>query len=334
MRRQRGVALITVLLVFALATVIAAEMLRRSQLNLRSVGNLLTTRQAYYYALGGEAFARQVLAQDVIDKHGDVDTLDESWARIGEQQPFDIDNGKMKVAIVDLQGRFNLNSVVDADGARNDAGFGQLQKLLAALQLNANYAAEWLDWVDTGQERTANGAEDVDYAGANGVVGRTADRPESDISALRQLRSMTAEDYAKLAPHVTVLPLKQLSPQGQAMAIDTPLNVNTADEAVLRAILGEAQAGQVLARQKSGGYRTVAEIPQLQGAKLDVRSNFFEVLVTVSFDGRWQRLRTVVQRDSQTGVTTVISRARSPLSDDAEAGTDGDSANHNNGTAR
>jgi type II secretory pathway component PulK len=42
--RQRGVALITVLLVFALATVVAAEMLRRSQLGVRSFGNLLASR--------------------------------------------------------------------------------------------------------------------------------------------------------------------------------------------------------------------------------------------------------------------------------------------------
>lgn len=319
--RQRGVALITVLLVFALATVIAAEMLRRSQLGLRSVANLLATRQAYYYALGGESFARQVLAKDVVDGNGEVDTLDETWARMDEQAAFEIDNGKMTVSISDLQGRFNLNSVIDAEGRRDDTGYLLFQQLLAGLQLNARYASEWLDWVDAGQETTANGAEDAEYGGA-----RTADRAEVDVSALRQLRSMKPEDYARLAPHVATLPKTLPSQQGPPEPVATPLNVNTADAAVLRAILGEALATQVLARQKSGGYKSTSELPPGRAELFDVRSNFFEVLVTVNYDNRWQRLRTVVWRDNQTGATTVIARARVPIVDD----TDDDNASGGN----
>ncbi len=305
---QRGVALITVLLVFALATVIATEMLRRSQLSLRSVGNLLIMRQAYYYALGGEAYARQVLAKDVIDNRAGADTLDEAWAKTKDQAPFTIDNGTMLVEIKDLQGRFNLNSVID-----NPSGLQQFVKLLQALQLNTKYADEWLDWVDKGQVRSANGAEDADYADY-----RTADRAESDVSALRLLHSMTAEDYAKLAPHVTVLPTKLLSPEGQWVAIATPLNVNTTDADVLRAILSEAQVSQVLARQQAGGYKSIGEVPATSATgQLAVKSNFFEVLVTVNYGGRWQRVRTVLHRDEQ-GELTIISRVRSPLFDDSE----------------
>ncbi len=309
--RQRGVALITVLLVFALATVIATEMLRRSQLSVRSFGNLLTTRQAYYYALGGETFARQLLTKDVLDGLGEVDNLDESWARTREQPAFEIEHGSMIVAIKDLQGRFNLNSVVDAAGLPDQRGLNQFQKLLAHLNLNPNYASEWLDWVDLGQVPTPNGAEDADYPKT-----RTADRPESDISALRQLRSMNAEDYTRLAPHVAVLPKQVPSAQGQMVPVVAPLNVNTADAATLHAILGNALAAQVLARQKSGGYKTAADLPQGGAGQVDVKSSFFEIQVTVNYDNRWQRLRTMVRRDSQTGATIVLSRARTPLSDD------------------
>ena len=295
--RQRGVALITVLLVFALATVIATEMLRRSQLSLRSVGNLLIMRQAYYYALGGEAYARQILAKDALD-HGAIDTLTEPWAHTKDQPPFVIDNGNMIVEIVDLQGRFNLNNVIDQQGS----GFLQFRNLLNALQLNAKYASEWLDWVDADSQAVANGAEDTDYSDY-----RTAGHPESDVSALRLLRSMKPEDYAKLAAYVTVLP----GP--------TRLNVNTADIAVLRAILGEAPAALVVGRQQAGGYKSSDEIPRANVApdQLDVKSNFFEIVVTVNYDQRWQRLRTVLRRDDK-GATTVISRVRSPLSDDSE----------------
>lgn len=312
--RQRGVALITVLLVFALATVIATEMLRRSQLGVRSFGNLLTTRQAYYYALGGETFARQLLTKDVLEGVPGVDNLQESWARTREQPAFEIEHGSMTVAIKDLQGRFDLNSVIDDSGLRDEDGFTRLQRLLTALQLNPNYASEWLDWIDRDQQPSPNGAEDAEYQKV-----RTADRAESDISALRQLRSMSPDDYTKLARHVALLPKLVPSAQGQPTRVDAPLNVNTADAATLRAILGEPLAAQVLVRQKSGGYKNIAELPLNGGSgQADVKSSFFEILVTVNYDERWQSLRTMVWRDSQTGVTTVLSRARSPLAADDE----------------
>lgn len=310
MIRQRGVALITVMLVFVLVAVIATEMLRRSQLSLRSVGNLIETRQAYYYALGGEAYARQLLAKDAVDGRDNVDTLNEAWAKTKEQQPFEIENGSMQIEINDLQGRFNLNSIAaDAQGVQfNAAALEQFKRLLSILQLNTNYAYLWLDWIDRDAARSANGAEDVDYNAY-----KTAGRPEADVSALRLLRSMTPQDYAKLAPHVAVLPY------------DVNLvNVNTADASVLRSLsptLGEAQVAQIAARQQSGGYRDIAEIPSLGGASASVNSSFFEVVVTVNYANRWQRVRTVLQRKrnaSNQVEIAVLSRVRSPLIDDME----------------
>jgi len=309
--RQRGVALITVLLVFALVAVLAAEMLRRSQLNLRSVGNLIETRQAWYFALSGEAFARQLLARQVQGNY-QTDRLTDAWAKAGQMQPFEIDNGRMKVEIFDLQGRFNLNNVVNEVGQVVPEGVAQFQRLLAVLQLNPRYADEWQDWVDKDQQRAPAGAEDADYPNY-----RTAGRPETDVSALRLLRSMTPEDYAKLAPHVAALP-----------ASGTAINVNTADEIVLRAlspIITEPKAAQIVARQLSEGFPDVPTFQEAEGIgaaeqlpSLSANSSYFEVVVTVNYANRYQRLRTVLRRDNQSGQATfaVISRQRSPLIDD------------------
>lgn len=311
--KQRGVALITVMLVFVLVAVIATQMLRRSQLNVRSVGNLIETRQAYYYALGGEAYARQLLAKDSNNtSNGEIDTLSEAWAQAGEQQPFEIDDGSMKIEINDLQGRFNLNSVVlDAQGLQpNPEAIARLQSLLRQLQLNPNYANVWLDWVDRDQTLSPGGAEDADYTDY-----QTAAQPEEDVSSLRLLRSMQPQDYAKLAPHVTVLPFSVAT-----------ININTADDIVLRSISPtlSAQAAQIIARQKTGGYRSIAEVPGIVGseAAVSVSSNFFEVIVTVNYANRWQRVRTVLERrrDASNQVEiAVLSRVRSPLIDDLES---------------
>lgn len=306
MRRQRGVALITVLLVFALVAVIATEMLHRSQLNLRSVGGLVESRQAYYYALAGEAYARQLLARDIVERNSTTDTLIEPWAQTKDQEPFPIDNGKLQIEIHDLQGRFNLNNVVDVQGLVQVDGVAQFRRLLQALQLNMNYASEWTDWVDRDQIRSSNGAEDADYSGY-----LTAGAPEADISALRLLHSMKPEDYAKLAPHVTVLPIN-----------NSKINVNTADVEVLSTIMTTSQAAQVVARQQGGGYRSVDEIQPPPSSPIDVRSDYFEVVTTVNYANRWQRVRTVLQRSQSnpSGPVTfqVLSRVRSPLIDDSE----------------
>jgi general secretion pathway protein K len=318
--RQRGVALITVLLVFALVAIIAAEMLRRSQLSLRSVGNLIETRQAYYYALGGEAYARQVLAKDVLDGNGNIDALNEAWAQTKEQQPFEIENGSMQIEINDLQGRFNLNSLVlnEKDAQLYQSALEQFVRLLKSLQLNPNYAYEWLDWIDKDQAHSPNaggaGAEDTEYTSY-----RTAGRPEADITALHLLRSMQPQDYAKLAQHVTVLP--------EFGAGGNMINANTADAAVLPSIssptLSESQIAQIVAQQKKGGYHDVSEVPGLAGvAGISVNSSYFEVVITVNYANRLQRVRTILKRErnpvSNQLEITVLSRVRSPLIDDIE----------------
>ena len=300
--RQRGVALITVLLVFVLVAVIATEMLRRSQLSLRSVGNLIETRQAYYYALGGEAYARQVLAKDIIDGHGDTDTLNEPWAQTKDQQPLEIDNGSMQIEINDLQGRFNLNSVTDP------VGIDHFKRLLQALQLNPNCASEWQRWISTTSQQQS-GDENSDSAAV-----LTAGQPEADISALRLLHSMQPQDYAKLAPHVAVLPSDRDSGPPK-------ININTAEDVVLQAIMSPTLSAQIVAKQKSGGYTHVADAG-VDESVAAVNSKFFEVVVTVNYANRWQRVRTVLQREHVTTSDqvkfTVISRVRSPLIDDLE----------------
>lgn len=70
MRRQRGVALITVLLVVAIVTVVCAGLIARQQVSIRSIGNQMQARQAWQYALGGEALARTLLRRDLEDEGG------------------------------------------------------------------------------------------------------------------------------------------------------------------------------------------------------------------------------------------------------------------------
>ena len=63
--RQTGVALITVLLVFAIASVIASKVIVAKVLDTQRTNSLINRTQAYYYALATEEFAILALQQDI-----------------------------------------------------------------------------------------------------------------------------------------------------------------------------------------------------------------------------------------------------------------------------
>jgi general secretion pathway protein K len=304
MRAQRGVALITVMLVVAVATVVSAGIIARQQLSIRSSANQLHVRQAWHYALGGETLAKAVLRRDLQqgDPQAPVDHLGEPWAQ--PLVPFALDEGgELRVRILDPTGRFNLNSLV-RQGQVNEAALGQFRRLLLGLQIEAPYAERLLDWLDADQEPSGGyGAEDNQYVLAQPAY-RAANRALADVSELRLLLEMSETDYQRLLPFVTSLPA------------DATLNVNTASARVLASLaegLPLSTAEALVARRADQGYPDVpgflGQLPGLsvQGQGLAVGSQYFQVISEVSVGERRQVLRSTLQRASD-GKLYVLSR--------------------------
>ncbi len=304
MRGQRGVALITVLLVVALVTVVSAGIIARQQLAIRSSANQLHVRQAWHYALGGETLAAALLRQDLQqgDPRAPVDHPAEAWAR--PLAPFALDEGgELRVRIEDPSGRFNLNSLV-RQGQVDQAALQQFRRLLRSLQIDKPYAERLLDWLDADQEVSGGyGAEDNQYLLAQPAY-RAADRSLTDVSELRLLLEMDAADYRRLLPLVTALPA------------EATLNVNTASAWVLASLaegLPLDRAEELVARRGSQGYPDLpsflAQLPglQVQGQTLAVGSEHFQVISEVSVGDRRQVLRSTLRRASD-GRAYVLSR--------------------------
>src|SRR5512136_2559014 len=76
---QRGVALITAVLIVALATILAVNVSFRGFLDQRRSAALFALDQAFQIALGAEAWAADVLQQDA--RESQTDHLGEKWAR-------------------------------------------------------------------------------------------------------------------------------------------------------------------------------------------------------------------------------------------------------------
>lgn len=220
-RRERGVALVTALLVVAIAAATATALARQQQLVIQRSANVLNGEQAWLYAVGAEAFARQVLRRDAGD--GDLDHPGEGWATL--VPPTAVDGGDLFGRLEDLQGRFNLNNLVDDTGP-DEAQVALFQRLLRLLGLPPDAAWNVVDWLDADQDPSpAGGVEDLEYLRRDPAY-RTSGRPLSSPSELLMIEGFDMAAYRRLEPFVTALPTR------------TPLNVNTATGEMLQALLG------------------------------------------------------------------------------------------------
>lgn len=289
MRAQRGVALITVLLVVALVTVICSALLLRQQLAIRSTGNQLLVRQAQYYAEGGELLAQALLRRD--QAQSVVDTLSEPWANPSLRFALD-EGGEVRLRVEDLAGRFNLNSLA-AEGEAGELALLRFRRLLAQLQLSPAYAERLRDWLDSDQQiQSSSSAEDAQYLLLDPPY-RTGPGHIADVSELRLLLGMTEADYRRLAPLVSALPSQ------------VELNINTASVQVL-ACLGEAIAPaalqSVIDKRGRSGYSDVSGFVQqlssygVNAQGLGVGSQYFRVTTEVLLGDRRQVLSSYLER--------------------------------------
>lgn len=122
--RQRGVALLMVLLVVALVSVMAVTLSGRLQTTVLRTANFQQAEQAYWYWLSAEEIVRELLQREVSENDGVV-TQQQMWyqqSKSGSIYP--VDGGAIKGEIQDLQSCFNLNSLRVEDGVSSGSGAG------------------------------------------------------------------------------------------------------------------------------------------------------------------------------------------------------------------
>lgn len=308
---ERGVALLTVLVIVAIATVLSVGMMRHQRQSLAHAAGLFQQDQAWLYTQGAEAFVRDLLAEDHKSdrrRNKQVDHPGEAWAQ--PFPPFPVEGGMIRARVEDLQGRFNLNRLAE-DESPDGPAQALFRQLLRNLGLPDNLGPAVADWVDPDDNpRDGDGAEDDFYSRLPEPY-RTANQPMADLSELRLVRGFTPAVIERLRPYVTALP----GP--------TPVNVNTADPMLLSALLPSLtpQAAKELAAQRpKEGYATLDEFlsqPAFNGLaggekdrlrqQLDVRSQHFLLMADAVIGGRHSLLHAVLAR-GDSGTLRVISR--------------------------
>lgn len=225
MSKNRGSALIVVLLILAVMVIVATNMTLRYNSEFLRTANFINSIQAKWYAIGSEALVERVLHQDLKDNSKNVN-LSQYWAM--DEREFEVDGGTITGSIKDDFACINLNAIgndlylyKDENEEKINAIQETLYRLMVILQIqesDARIVADSIkDYIDTNIQTESYGAEDSYYRGLrypfvipNGSI--------YDISEIRQVRGMTPSIYRRLEPFICALDNSEFK-----------LNINTID---------------------------------------------------------------------------------------------------------
>ena len=304
--KNKGVALITAMLITAITGSLAAGLTWNNSLDIRRTMTLMLHEQGIQVALGAETWVQNILQNDSLSNQ--TDHLGEIWASELPVLPIDNDSiqGAVSGKIEDLNGKFNVNNLVDANGQVNVDMLEQFERLLQILNLDIRFAGLTVDWIDIDQIASLpNGAEDPVYTNFNPPY-RTSNRPLVNVTELSSLEGMDKLSFRKLLPHITALPGK------------TKINVNTATPEVLSSLSNNIDQntleGLLLIRKESG----ISDITSTFGTlienkvifdNLSQKSEYFQLKAVVQIDNVVVNYFSLMMRLPNGGPVTTILRS-------------------------
>ncbi|HEY0488639.1 MAG TPA: type II secretion system minor pseudopilin GspK [Telluria sp.] len=310
LNKQRGVAVITALLLCTLAVSIVASLFWQQQVQVRSMENQRLHLQTKWILRGALDWARLVLQTS--GQQSGVTTLNDVWNTPLAETRLDqyIERERVEGEVFDatLSGR-----VIDASSRYN------LRHLSTGPQRNPNHELIYANLLRNLQFDPALARKTADYIRSTetlpAAAGQTAAPVKSLPVGLKRVEDLlaipgyTPEIVARLREFVIVLPYMTSGGQDKH-----GLNVNTAPAEVLGAVirdfsLSEAQA--LVARRKQASFRDIEgfklhlnnKVP-IDEASLTVNSNFFLVQSRIRLDRANLDSEALVER--LPGATTVV----------------------------
>lgn len=305
--KQRGVALMLVIFVFALVSILAVGMYNRQHIFVQTAGNVMAQSQAYQYALASEIFGKRLLKADW-DEDKDKGEMVDDLEQVSNSILLPVEEAFLEAQFNDVQGKLNINDLVTLSGIVNQIMKDRFQSLFKRLTIETIKVEAIIDWLDENQNPQGfEGMEDGEYLSFDPPY-RNAGQSYRDISELRLLPNVSNEDFQKLLPHVTVLPMGR-----------SPINVNTASEEVLQSLtqtLSDQQAKTLVEQREQKPWLSIGAFksdPLITGSGLkedylSVNSEFFEIGTRITLSDRVVRLVSLVYRNNQDGAMLTISR--------------------------
>lgn len=288
-KNNRGVALITVLLVLALITPIITYVALKQRVSVDRTASLDQSSKSIMYALAVETWARTVLIDDL--KETEYDSLDEAWAK-GLPTTLS-DRFELTGEIIDLQSRLNINALI----ADKDSQFERIWLgLLLQLEIDPSKAQEIgqaiKDWLDAdGDVSFPGGAEDVDYMSLESPY-RTANQAISNVSELILVRGIDNDLLEKIRPFICALPETSLK--------TSQININTASIEILKAIFppeADTMLRQYIDERQFSPYTAIEDFKQHYESEVGALK--IEVEQQISVRTNYFLLNAVIKRGKQ-----------------------------------
>ena len=311
---QRGIALLTILVMVALATILAATIAKRQTNTAENTGYLMRQDQSLLYAKSAEAFFSELLIQDS-DNGGSIDHLQENWAK--PMPAFPVEDGFISGRLLDESGKFNLNNLLKADGSVDDSARRWFEKLLQRVGLPAELSQAVIDWQDADDETTgAMGAESNYYQGLDPSYLASNTRFHQ-VEELKLVRGFEGKNYDLIAPYVTALPeatkinMNTAAPLLLA-SIDPKLDVKTLEQELKAKQAELAYFNSVEDLWKLNAFSGIEPQNKTDAAAwLDSKSNYFTAQIEVVLSERKRQFSSAMMRKDKQ--VTVYSRSLAPF---------------------
>ncbi len=268
LNKQSGVALITAVLIIALAVTAAVTIAANYQLNFHRTENAFNSGQAWAYAKGAEEWAMAILARDQKDNTYDAYDADNAWWNNGQPLLFPLPNGFIEGQLEDPQGKLNVNLLMD--GEKPDPNVRKaFERLFTNLNINPGLVCAIIDWIDANVEPACPDGAEQDIYRSLEVAYLPSDQPMQDISELRLVHGITQEIYDELLPHVTALPSNAV------------LNLNTASAQVLETLgenITQGTGEELVEYREDKPFRIIEDlnkVPSMQNITIDFEKHSF-----------------------------------------------------------
>lgn len=318
-RLNQGAALISMLLVFALVTILVSSQTGRISLSIKTTQSISDAAQAWQHILSGEMYGRYLLRQDIVERSNTrnaqqdsyyVDHYYENWH--DGLRGFTPDEGTIEIVIEDLQGRFNLNNLRQANGEIDLNSLDMLKRIFRQNNISERAASNIADWLDANDRSIGHASEDHYYSSLTPPY-LSPGKPVSDPSESLFVNTVPVDKFKQIEEHFTALPTR------------TTININTASPIVIAALTANVLTTNILEKRRSlpNGFRSIAQFNQdstaagldLSKANLGVSSNYFLITTRASINGYTITVESTIFRDNRSQKTQVIARKIIPFKD-------------------
>ncbi|WP_339663960.1 type II secretion system minor pseudopilin GspK [uncultured Psychrobacter sp.] len=322
---QRGVALLTILLLVVSITVVAGAMLASQKIAIRRSGLLFDQNQLLQDIDAGQQLAVTMIRADA--NLNDTDSTQDIWAK--PVPPYTLGTHSIGIEIRDEASRFNINNLYQ-NGAVDSNALAVLQRLLTQLNLAPDIAIAVLDYQDADSEVYQDGGDESTVYNQQSNSSADNDLPNQrlvNIDQLQNVKGINAEVLAVLRPYITVVPHY------------LPINMNTASPVLLAALMDGATSQQmqtIVDLREKQVFESIDEIWQLPilssldnkqrkvlAPLLAVDSQAFTALITATDNA-------TVGQARQRYATIMISKTATDVTENSN---NGDNTNSNNKNA-